>query len=106
MQSTDLLRSSVLLIERTCCSAVAGVDVQFADTSALLLMTSQIDITIQRSTLSKIDSWGTEAILVVKTPGSITADGLVIQDCNASEYLVSLNATADPFSGNVTVQNS
>lgn len=82
---------------------------QFADTSALLLMTSQIDITIQRSTLSKIDSWGTEAILVVKTPGSITADGLVIQDCNASEYLVSLNATAypkDPFSGNVTVQNS
>lgn len=87
---------------------------QFADTSALVLITADIDITIQSSTLSNIGSWNTEAILVVETSGSIIADRLVIQDCSAAEYLISLKAAADPgaqvasaaSTGIVTVQDS
>ena len=87
---------------------------QFADTSALLLITSDVDITIQSSKLSNIDSWNTEAILVVETSGSIIADGLVIQDCSAAEYLISLKASANPgaqfasaaSAGDVVVQDS
>ena len=69
---------------------------QFADTSALLLISSDVDITIQSSTLSNIGSWYTETILVVETSGSIFADRLVLQDCSAAEYLISLKASADP----------
>ena len=84
---------------------------QFADISALLLITSDIDIIITTSTLSNIDSWNTEAILVVETSGSITAEGLVIQDCSAAEYLISFTALANPggqvaSASSVTVQDS
>ena len=87
----------------------AGVNVSFTDSPSLLQLSTDLDFTLNASTLIGIGGQNLTGVLSVEAAGSILVDGLTLQDCNASEPAMTLTTASgnqDAPAGSVTVLNS